>query len=133
MEVFSQILELDDDGQHEFSAGMVSAFFSQAQTAFADMDGACNARDLKKLKDLGHFLKGSSAALGIYKVRDSCEAIQHYGALRDEVAKLDLGPDEALGRIRDTLIDVRKEYAVAERWLRRWYEDKGGIPDEVDE
>ncbi|KAI0028521.1 histidine phosphotransferase [Vararia minispora EC-137] len=129
MEVFTQILDLDEDGQYDFSAGMVAAFFSQAQTAFADMDAAYSARDLKKLKDLGHFLKGSAAALGIYKVKDLCEAIQHYGAQRDEVARLDLSPDDALARIRSTLDDVKRQYAVAERWLNAWYADKGGIPD----
>jgi len=35
---------------------------------------------LKTLSELGHFLKGSSATLGLTKVKDSCEKIQHYGA-----------------------------------------------------
>jgi osomolarity two-component system phosphorelay intermediate protein YPD1 len=86
-------------------------------------------KDLDKLKELGHFLKGSSAALGIYRVKESCEDIQHYGALRDERAHRNLSPADAISRIRATLISVKREYADAQRWLRAWYADKGGIPD----
>ena len=41
-------------------------------------------RDLENLLALAHFLKGSAATLGIYKVRDACEKIQHLAAGRDE-------------------------------------------------
>src|SRR5712671_7481104 len=37
------------------------------------------AKDLEQLSSLGHFLKGSSAALGVTHVRASCEEIQNYG------------------------------------------------------
>ena len=39
MEVFNQILELDDDDD-EFSRGMVNDYFSQAEKTFIDMDDA---------------------------------------------------------------------------------------------
>ncbi|KAI0317314.1 signal transduction histidine kinase [Amylostereum chailletii] len=128
-ETFSQILELDEDGTYEFSAGMAGAYFSQAQTTFDDMDEAYASSNLDRLRELGHFLKGSSAALGLYKVQASCEKIQNYGKLRDEVARVDLTPSEALDKIEPTLAVVKEEYAIAERWLKKWYEDKGGIPD----
>ena len=85
--------------------------------------------NLTRLKELGHFLKGSSAALGIFKVQAGCENIQHFGDRRDETANRDLTAEEALARIKPTLASVKSEYAIAERWLRKWYEDKGGIPD----
>ena len=51
-------------------------------------------KNLKELKELGHFLKGSSATLGFVKVKDSCQVIQQYGS------KLTLDgspePDEAV-------------------------------------
>ncbi|GME85961.1 unnamed protein product [[Candida] boidinii] len=34
---------------------------------------------LKKLSSLGHYLKGSAAALGLHKVQAECERIQNYG------------------------------------------------------
>ena len=40
METFEQILELDEDEKHEFSADMVWQYFSQATVTFTDMDDA---------------------------------------------------------------------------------------------
>lgn len=76
---------------------------------------------LSKLSSLGHFLKGSSAALGIIKVQNSCEKMQHYGNLRDEEVDAPLTEDEALKRISQLLVDCKRDYAVASRWLRRLY------------
>ena len=80
------------------------------------------AKDLKDLASLGHFLKGSSATLGLTKVKESCEKIQHYGNSKDEDGTTDQ-PDEekCLERIKDTLKTVKEEYAEAEKVLRRFY------------
>jgi len=45
MEIFNQILELDDedDETHEFSWSMVRAYFEQAEKTFRDMDDALSA------------------------------------------------------------------------------------------
>jgi len=122
LEVFNQILELDeDDSDREFSREMVDEFFIQAKQTFGDMDQALEKKDLRKLSSLGHFLKGSSAALGLSKVQASCETIQHYGSLWDEKADRDIEPPEALKRIGDRLIQLKKEYASAEKWLKNFY------------
>lgn len=85
---------------------------------------ACSAeKNLKQLSDLGHFLKGSSAALGISKVQDSCEKIQHYGQLRDEEENKDLTKDDALGKIEPLLGVVKKEYTTAEKWMKTWFRE----------
>lgn len=78
-------------------------------------------KDLRKLSSLGHFLKGSSAALGVSKVQASCEKIQHYGELRDEEEDKDLTNEEALAKIDSLLGTVKEEYAVAEKALKAWY------------
>lgn len=78
-------------------------------------------KNLKKLSDLGHFLKGSSAALGVSKVQASCEKIQHYGVLRDEEAVKDLNEGEALEKIKGMLGTVKEEYNIAEKWMKEWY------------
>jgi hypothetical protein len=44
--------------------------------------------DLSQLHSLGHFLKGSSATLGLIKVRDSCEMIQNYGDYKNVKGEL---------------------------------------------
>ena len=90
------------------------------------------AKNLAELSDLGHFLKGSSAALGLEKVQTSCEKIQHYGSLRDEVAKKDLKPEEALDKIKKQLVQLGKEYAEAKQTLEdlfRKLEGEGGGKD----
>ncbi|KAF8635902.1 hypothetical protein AX15_000081 [Amanita polypyramis BW_CC] len=123
METFQQILELDeDDDDREFSTGMVDAYFEQAISTFEDMDAALSDKDLKKLSSLGHFLKGSSAALGVSKVKLSCERIQHYGQCRDEELDKDLLEKEALDKIGSLLETVKEDYASAERWLKEWRE-----------
>jgi HPt (histidine-containing phosphotransfer) domain-containing protein len=149
LETFHQILDLDEDDTYEFSRGMAWAYFTQANSTFYEMDEAlcvitihleflifgtrvrsyCNfgrtKKDLQRLSSLGHFLKGSSAALGVSKVQASCEKIQHYGQLRDEDIGADLTQEEALGKIERLLKDVKGEYKVAEKWLREWYANEG--------
>ncbi|GBE85272.1 hypothetical protein SCP_0704590 [Sparassis crispa] len=132
IETFHQILDLDEDDTHDFSRGMAWAYFSQASTTFTEMDEAFSAKDLPKLSSLGHFLKGSSAALGVSKVQASCEQIQHYGQLRDEEHAIDLQPPAALALIGPLLSRVKSEYATAEAWLKKWYEDHGGLGEEDD-
>ncbi|EIN12349.1 histidine-phosphotransfer domain HPT domain-containing protein [Punctularia strigosozonata HHB-11173 SS5] len=125
LEVFQQVLELDDEDDHEFSKGMVSAFFTQAALTFGDMDQAFAKKDLKRLSSLGHFLKGSSAALGVARVSATCAKIQHYGQLRDDETQAVISPETALKFIQPLLVRVREEYATAEQWLRKWYKDSG--------
>jgi osomolarity two-component system phosphorelay intermediate protein YPD1 len=73
---------------------------------------------------LGHFLKGSSAALGIVKVQASCEKMQHYGNCRDEEAGETLSEEEALRRIKGLLSDCTTDYEVAKGWMKRLYEEE---------
>ncbi|KAG6891643.1 hypothetical protein C0992_012692 [Termitomyces sp. T32_za158] len=131
MTIFNQIIELDEDETHEFSMGMTTAYFAQAEQTFKDMDVALTENGLKKLSSLGHFLKGSSAALGLHKVQASCEKIQHYGLKRDEEANEDLTVEESLSRIKTLRRQVKEEYDVAEKWLKKWYDTNAtAMPDE---
>ena len=80
-------------------------------------------KDLPNLSSLGHYLKGSSAALGVTHVQASCEKIQHYGALRDEEKNENLSAEQSLILIRRTLARCKRDYAVAHKWLREFYDE----------
>lgn len=73
-------------------------------------------KDLVKLSELGHFLKGSSAALGVFKVQSSCEKIQNFGRLRND--DVTITEAEAIVKIRESILRAKKEYKVAEGWLK---------------
>ena len=79
---------------------------------------------METLSSLGHFLKGSSATLGLTKVKDSCEKIQHYGAHKDDVGQPSKMADAVLlEKIKGTVATVKVEYKEAERVLKQFYHD----------
>ncbi|KAM5348600.1 hypothetical protein ACJ41O_008424 [Fusarium nematophilum] len=119
---FNQILEMDEPGDHEFSSSIVFGFFDQAEETFKEIDDALKVQDLDKLSSLGHFLKGSSATLGLVKVRDGCEKIQRYGKRENLDGSSE--PDETvcLERTEEAVKVVKKDYYEVEKVLRRFYE-----------
>ncbi|KAJ6584707.1 signal transduction histidine kinase [Mycena capillaripes] len=136
VDAFKQILELDDDDTHAYSKDIIGHYFAQAPEAFVGMDAALAETDLRTLADLAHFLMGSSATLGIARVAGSCERLEGVGKAslkaRDAAAddKGDPGRAAALKQIAALLVEVKREYADAEGWLRRWYADHGQRFDE---
>jgi len=117
---------MDEEDDHEFSISIMQNYFEQAVAKFEEMDTALVEKDLASLSSLGHFLKGSSAALGIQKVQHSCERMQHYGKLRDEDAGVDLSPAEALKKITALLEVVKVQHYAAEKWLKDYFKTKFG-------
>jgi len=106
--IFSQILMMDEDeNERDFSKSIVENYSEQAETTFADMDAALGMNDIPKLMRLGHFLKGSSASLGLIKVQSTCEEIQHVDTSAEHPA--------------DLIARVRQEYAEARLWLLRFF------------
>lgn len=121
MITFEQILEMDDPGSDEFSSSIVFGFFTQAQETFENMDTALKDKDLKTLSELGHFLKGSSATLGLVKVRDGCEKIQRYGKNENLDGSSEPDSELCLDRIKDALVTVKTDYKDVERRLQTYY------------
>lgn len=79
-------------------------------------------KDLEALSSLGHFLKGSSATLGLVKVKDYCEQIQHFGGNKNETGQQDIEDDDTcLDAIRTALNGMRKEYVKVEDYFKRLY------------
>ncbi|KAG1840566.1 signal transduction histidine kinase [Suillus subalutaceus] len=107
MEVFNQIVELDDED--DFASGMVADYFAQVDSTFNKMDQAMENKDLKQISELGHFLKGSSAALGVKQVSLTCEKIQN-------TAK-GTPTDKAIEEVTSLLKRVKEEYGAAKIWL----------------
>ncbi|PGH31548.1 osomolarity two-component system, phosphorelay intermediate protein YPD1 [[Emmonsia] crescens] len=123
---FEQILEMDDDDPlREFSRGLVFGFFDQAETTFVKMERAIETQDLNEITKLGHFLKGSSATLGLTKVKEACEKIQNFGAGKDESGTVN-EPNTAisLANIKKTLNETKGDYNDAVVRLKRFYGEK---------
>ncbi|KAI6250468.1 Multistep phosphorelay regulator 1 [Erysiphe necator] len=120
---FEQILEMDDDEEErEFSRSIVIGFFEQAETTFTQIEAALESKDLPKLSSLGHFLKGSSATLGLTKVKNSCEKIQHFGQKKDQEGIADEDDeDKCLKRIEETFQTLKKDYVEAVNILKTFF------------
>ncbi|CAZ84427.1 unnamed protein product [Tuber melanosporum] len=124
LSTFEQILEMDDDEDHEFSRTIVFGFMEQAEETFKKMRDHLNQKDLHELSQLGHFLKGSSATLGLTKVKDHCEKIQNLGSGRDETGNASIDDSELnLARIKSALGEMEKEYTRVRVYFTRYYED----------
>ncbi|KID90630.1 Signal transduction histidine kinase, phosphotransfer (Hpt) domain protein, partial [Metarhizium majus ARSEF 297] len=121
MNTFDQILEMDDPGNDDFSSSIVFGFFTQAQETFDNMDTALTQKDLKTLSELGHFLKGSSATLGLVKVRDGCEKIQRYGKNENLDGSSEPDSELCLKRITEALVTVKADYQDVEGKLKAYY------------
>lgn len=124
---FEQILEMDEDEvDREFSKSIVFDFFGQADSTFEKMDKSLDKKDgeyLKTLSELGHFLKGSSATLGLTKVKDSCEKIQHYGSLKDDAGTKDITEEEAQKKLKSIIEQAKTEFTEVKDVLKEFYKD----------
>lgn len=122
---FSQILEMDDSEEdREFSRSIVFGFFEQADETFTKMDTALENKNLFELSMLGHFLKGSSATLGLNKVKDSCEKIQRYGKKENEDGTAEPDEDLCLARITETLGALKEEFDDVKGKLEEYFQPK---------
>lgn len=74
---------------------------------------------------MGHFLKGSSATLGLVKVKDYCEKIQHFGDKKDETGTFDVHDDKkCLKDIQKALDGMREEYKKVDDYFKKIYPEE---------
>ena len=60
--------------------------------------------------------------MGLVKVKDYCEMIQHFGVHKDETGIQDLPDDEScLDRISTALKNMREEYEKVDRYFSKLY------------
>lgn len=77
------------------------------------------------LSELGHFLKGSSATIGLNRVKDTCEKIQYLGAESDKPVKESIPIDDAAAEIIANLLkEVRLQYKEAKDRLIDFFENR---------
>lgn len=58
-------------------------------------------------------------------MKDSCEKIQHFGAMKDETgSKEETDEDLCLERCRTTVGQAKQQFQVAEVKLKRFYRDE---------
>jgi HPt (histidine-containing phosphotransfer) domain-containing protein len=121
VDTFSQILELDDGDEQEFSKGMVDEYLAQAAETFRKLDVALQDRDLSELSSLSHYLKGSSGTLGVIHIHSSCDKIHCWAQQQDPDTGNELTVQEALDMITKRMKRVKKEYAAAEKCLKKYF------------
>ncbi|KAI9348595.1 signal transduction histidine kinase [Obelidium mucronatum] len=120
--VFDQLLEMDDDENRDFSKGIAKDYMTQAETTLLELDDSLGKMDLESLGRLGHFMKGSSAALGLQKIRETCEQIQNYGRKVDSSGEpLALSDDVLMEKLGELVKDARTQYNEAREWLNKFY------------
>lgn len=79
-------------------------------------------KELKKCSDLGHYLKGSSATIGLSKVKLDCEKIQNFGNKLDATgARPQTDVTVCLKGIADALADLKEDYREAAGVLRSFF------------
>ncbi|KAJ3238055.1 hypothetical protein HDU77_011559 [Chytriomyces hyalinus] len=121
--VFDGLLDMDDDPvRRKFSRDIALQYCQQTKGALAEIQHALRNNDIESLGRLGHFQKGSSAALGLRKVQNTCEQIQHLGRRIDKDGNAlrlsDAEILEHLDRLVRQLFVVNRE---AENWLREFF------------
>ncbi|KAJ2797826.1 Phosphorelay intermediate protein [Coemansia helicoidea] len=135
LDVFNQLMLMDDenDQENEFSREIVQSYLDQAKSTFADMDKALGSKDLSKLSSLGHFLKGSSATIGVKRVQECCRRIQYLGKLHSISGEGTVDEEEALKLIAQELLAGKREYQKAEEFLGYFYESSSADEESDDE
>lgn len=122
IEMFGQILEMDEDeNDRSFSRDLIVNYYQQAIETFQKMDAALGSSDLPSLSNLGHFLKGSSSSLGIKKVRQICEQIQHIGNLKEGNGVGEITAADALSRLPILVDEAKRAFIEAREYLNSFY------------
>jgi len=121
--IFSQNLEMDDDQVvRDFSFELVNEFFQQAREKFVEMDEALETKDLGLLRDIGHFLKGSSSGIGFTQLQETFGKIDNIGKGLDERGQFSSESEETrLGLIAKLLRIAKAQYNAVAVPVQRFY------------
>lgn len=127
--VFSELVAMDED-EEGFSKSLFQTFVDQVLETFKEIDENLETKNFDKISGLGHYLKGSAAALGLEKISSQCERIQNYGhKVNFDNFKLkdnnDLKDDEFwIKLIEDALNKARDGFAKSRKVLNNYFDDE---------
>lgn len=127
--VFSELIAMDED-EEGFSKNLFQTFVDQVLETFEEIDENLAIKNLDKLSALGHYLKGSAAALGLVKISSQCERIQNYGHKSNFdnfqlSTKLDSSSDDYwVLLIKDALDKARDSFEESKRALNEYFDDE---------
>ncbi|CAR21699.1 HPt domain-containing protein [Lachancea thermotolerans] len=121
----NEIVSMDEDSP-DFSKNLIIQYLEQANTTFdqieQELQGNC---DLEQLASLGHFLRGSSAALGLQRISWACERIQNLGRKREGGVEGQQLPDSHYAQlITNALQCARNEFKAAKAELSAFYKSE---------
>lgn len=127
--VFSELVAMDED-EEGFSKSLFQTFVDQVLETFKEIDENLETKNFDKISGLGHYLKGSAAALGLEKISSQCERIQNYGhkvnfdnfKVKDNNDQKD---DEFwIKLIEDALNKARDGFAKSRKALNNYFDDE---------
>ncbi|RLV83988.1 Phosphorelay intermediate protein YPD1 [Meyerozyma sp. JA9] len=128
--VFSELIAMDED-EEGFSKSLFQTFVDQFVETCRDLEVNLKEQNLDKLSGLGHYLKGSAAALGLERISNECERIQNYGKkINFDDFKLkdsSLGEDDDefwIKLIGDALQKARDNFDQAKKALNDYFDDE---------
>ncbi|KAM0245734.1 hypothetical protein ACHAP5_005220 [Fusarium lateritium] len=114
-----QILEMDDEGSHEFTVGICEGFCGQVEQFIARLEMALGRSDLREIGDLADYLRGSAATAGAIKVHDTAQKLRHLAYNRDENDERYMTDEEALPRAEKLIHGFRQQSQETITILRR--------------
>ncbi|AMD19434.1 HBR533Wp [Eremothecium sinecaudum] len=120
-DILNEVVSMDED-EPGFSQSLVVQYIDQAETTFKEiqkeLESGCPSLD--KLSSLGHFLKGSSASLGLQRMAWACERIQNYKKRANLPS--DSSSDASItAMIREGLSMAQTEFQCARKELSKYY------------
>src|SRR5690348_13950503 len=84
-EIVEQLMELDEeDKTFPFAGQIMRDYFEQMEENLGKLGKLIQEKNYEEAAGLGHFLKGSSAAVGAIVLSDICDKIQHYDTVHKE-------------------------------------------------
>lgn len=128
--VFSELVAMDED-EEGFSQSLFQTFVDQVLDTFKEIEDNLKQKNFDKVSSLGHYLKGSAAALGLVKISSQCERIQNYGhKVNFDNYVLDLGEktpkkdtDEYwVEFINDALVKAKDGFNRSRKALNEYFE-----------
>ncbi|KAH3901522.1 related to Phosphorelay intermediate protein YPD1 [Saccharomycodes ludwigii] len=141
-DILNEIISMDEDDP-DFSKELIRQFIEQAKQTFdqiQDLLQQCASSSdtrslLQEISNLGHFLKGSSSALGLTRIAWYCECIQNYGNLKNyggsHTIRQDNGPNNNNNNIpafikllKNALKNARIEFELARSELSKYYKEE---------